>query len=280
MAINMMQKRIVWLPALFWLVASIASVAKSAEPAAPASTLPGGFAPDLVSQIASHIIAAEIPREFEGSKDWGRTKLMTTGLRSYGNFFKFDIHRDRNEVNDGIWKRYRLTLIDPDKNLDVKIENVHGLEGGRIALTLNVAAKVHGWARIKIYESGVHIIALEAEGNTGIRLAIDADIGVKSVKSDSFLPGYAIDPLVTDARLKFEDFNLTRISDVGGTFAHEVGIALREAAEDELKGKKLADKINHSIDKHRDRLKLTPEMLLGKFTGKTTPTATKPDKDK
>lgn len=268
-----------WLPVSFWLIAAIANAATSAEPAAPASSLPGEFAPELISQIAGHLIAAEIPREFEGSKDWGRTKRMTTGLRSYGNFFKFDIHRDRNEVNDGIWKRYRLALIDPDKNLDVKIENLRTLETGRIALTLNVAAKVHGWARIKIYESGLHIIALEAEGDTGIRLAIDADIGVKPVNSDLFLPGYAIDPLVTDARLKFEDFNLTRISDVGGTFAHEVGIALREAAEDELKGKKLADKINHSIDKHRDRLKLTPEMLLGKFTAKTSATI-KPDNGK
>lgn len=279
MTLAMTQQRIMWLPVSFWLIAAIANAATSAEPAAPASSLPGEFAPELISQIAGHIIAAEIPREFEGSKDWGRTKRMTTGLRSYGNFFKFDIHRDRNEVNDGIWKRYRLALIDPDKNLDVKIENLRTLETGRIALTLNVAAKVHGWARIKIYESGLHIIALEAEGDTGIRLAIDADIGVKPVSSDLFLPGYAIDPLVTDARLKFEDFNLTRISDVGGTFAHEVGIALREAAEDELKGKKLADKINHSIDKHGDRLKLTPEMLLGKFTAKTSATI-KPDNGK
>lgn len=264
----MVQKRIAWLPVTFWLVLCVVCVAKSAEPAASSPGIPGGLAPELISQIASHIIAAEIPREFEGSKDWGRTKRMTTGLRSYGNFFKFDIHRDRSEVNDGIWKRYRLTLVDPDKNLDVKIENLRTLETGRIALTLNVAAKVHGWARIKIYESGVHIIALEAEGDTGIRLAIDADIGVKPASSDSFLPSYAIDPLVTDARLKFEDFNLTRISDVGGTFAHEVGIVLREAAEDELKGKKLTEKINRSIDKHRDRLKLTPEMLLGKALGK------------
>ena len=221
-------------------------------------------APEILSQAAASMIAAEIPREYERKKDWGRTKEITTGLRSSGNFFKFDIHRQKSEVNHGVWKHYKLTLVDPEKNLDVQIENLRTLELGRVALTLNVAAKVHGWARAKIYDRGIHIIALEAEGDTNVRLSIDAEIGVESVKTDSLLPTYAINPVITDARVKFDDFQLKRISDVRGSFAHEVGIILREAVEDELKGKKLADSINRSINKHRDRLQLTPEMLLGK----------------
>jgi hypothetical protein len=33
--------------------------------------------------------------------------------------------------------------------------------------------------------------------------------------------------------------------------------------EDELNGPKLADKLNRSIEKRRDRLVFTPDMLLG-----------------
>jgi hypothetical protein len=225
-------------------------------------------APEILSQAAAKMIAAEIPREYDRKKDWGRTKEITTGVRSSGNFFKFDIHHKRSEVNHGVWKHYRLTLVEPEKNLDVQIENLRTLELGRVALTLNVAAKVHGWARAKIYDRGIHIIALEAEGDTNVRLSIDAEIGVESVKTDSLLPTYAVNPVITDARVKFDDFQLKRISDVRGSFAREVGIILREAVEDELRGKKLADSINHSIDKHRDRLQLTPEMLLGKTSAK------------
>jgi hypothetical protein len=231
------------------------------------------LAPDILSQAAAKIIAAEIPREYERKKDWGRTKEITTGLRSSGNFFKFDIHRQKSEVNHGVWKHYRLTLVDPDKNLDVEIGNLRTLESGRVAFTLNVAANVHGWARAKVYDRGVHIIALEAEGDTKIRLSLDAEIGVQSVKTDSFLPGYAIDPVVTDARLKFDDFRLTRVSDVRGTLAHELGIVLREAMEDELTGPKLAAKINRSIDKRRDRLQLTPDMLFSSGSSKKKMTA-------
>lgn len=231
--------------------------------AVPAASQPGDVAPELVSQVVATIIAAEIPRTYERTKDWGRTKEITSGIRSYGNFFDFNIHRKTSEVNHGVWKKYRLTLVDPDNNLDVKIDNLRTLPSGRFALTLLVTAKVHGWARVKMYDRGIRLIALEAEGNTSIRLSLDVEIGIESVKPESFLPGYTMVPLVTDARLKFDDFRLTRISDVRGTLAHEVGIVLREAVEDELTGPKLAKKINHSIDKHRDRLRLTPDMLLG-----------------
>jgi hypothetical protein len=230
--------------------------------------LPGGYSPDAISQLAAKIIAAEIPREFERKKDWGKTKAVTTGLHSYGNFFKFDIHREKSDLNHGVWKQYKLTLLDPDKNLDVQIENLRTLESGHIALTLNIAAKVHGWAQTVVYDRGIHVVGLEAEGDTGVRLSLDADIGVNSIKTGAFLPGYAIDPVVTDARIEFDDFRLTRISDLRGPIAHELGIILREGVEKELKGPKLTAKINDSINNHHNRLQLTPEMLLGKLVSK------------
>src|SRR6186713_2123773 len=127
------------------------------------------LAPEIISQADAKMIAAEIPREYERKKDWGRTKQISTGLRSEGNFFKFDIHTKKKEVKDGVWKHYKLTLIDPEKNLDVKVENLRTLESGRVALTLNMKAKVHGWARTKMYEKGIHLISLEIEGDTDVR---------------------------------------------------------------------------------------------------------------
>ncbi len=250
----------------FALVASLIGLA--AVSSSHSATLPGGVSADVVSQVAAKIIAAEIPREFERKKDWGKTKAVTTGLHSYGNFFKFDIHREKSELNHGIWKQYKLTLIGSDKNLDVQIENLRTLDSGHIALTLNIAAKVHGWAQTVVYDRGIHVVGLEAEGDTGVRLSLDADIGVSTVKTGSFLPGYAIAPTVTDARIAFDDFRLTRISDLRGPIAREIGVILRDAVEAELKGPKLTAKINASINKHRDRLQLTPEMLLGKFVSK------------
>ena len=245
----------------FALVAGSAALPES--PPAPAATDSVASA-DVISQIAARLIAEAIPREYERSKDWGRTKRITTGLRSSGNFFDFDIHRRKSEVNHGVWKKYRMTLVEPDKNLVVRITNLRSIEPGHIGLTLSVTTKLHGWARAKVYDRGIHIIALEAEADTSVHLSIDAEIWLESVPTTSYLPGIAVRPLVTDARLKLDNFRLRRISDLRGSLAKELGDGLRHLIEDELAGPKLVTKLNRSIDKRRDRLKFTPDMLLGR----------------
>jgi hypothetical protein len=242
----------------FPLVACAAALPES--PPVPA----GGASADVVSQIASRLIAEAIPREYERTKDWGRTKRITTGLRSSGNFFDFDIHRRKSEVNHGVWKKYRVTLVEPDKNLVVSVTNLRTIETGHIGLTLSVTAKLHGWARAKVYDRGIHIIALEAEADTSVHLSIDAEIWLETLPTTSFLPSIGIRLLVTDARLKLDNFRLKRISDLRGSLARELGDGLRHLIEDELAGAKLVTKLNRSIDKRRDRFKLTPEMLLGR----------------
>lgn len=238
--------------------------------AGPSLSTLTGITPEMVTQLIVPLIAAAVPREFEGQKDWGKTKKVTTGLRSEGNFFRFDIHSKKDEVNDGIWKKYRVTLIEPDKNLELRIDDMHRLESGKYALTLFVAAKVHGWARAVVYEHGVHVISLDAEGDTSVRLWIDAEVSVETVESSTFIPGLELRPVVTDARLKFDDFKLKRISEVRGAVAKELGDLLRKELQKKLSGPKLVDRFNHALQKHPERLRLSPDMLLGNTSSKST----------
>jgi hypothetical protein len=217
--------------------------------------------PTALAQVVSQMIAEAIPREYERKKDWGRTKEITTGLRSSGNFFKFDVHRTKSTVNDGVWKHYRATMVEPEKNLVVRIDNLRSLEAGKIAFTLFASTKLHGWGRAKVYERGVHLIALEAEADAKVSLWLDCQIALEAPAS--LLTGIAVRPQVTSARMKLDQFQLTRISDVSGPIVEELGDGLKHLIEDELNGPKLTAKLNHSIDKRRDQLVFTPQMLLG-----------------
>jgi hypothetical protein len=255
-------------PALAAAVILFVAAAMLKAMAGPSLASLTGITPEVVAQLVTPLIAEAVPREFEGKKDWGKTKKVTTGLRSEGNFFKFDIHSKKTEVNDGIWKKYRVTLIEPEKNLEIRIDDMHRLESGKYALTLFVAAKVHGWARAVVYEHGVHVISLDAEGDTAIRLWVDAEAGVETVESSTFIPGVELRPVVTDARLKFDDFKLARISEVRGAVAKELGELLRKELQNKLSGPRLVDRFNHALQKHPERLRLSPDMLLGKSSPK------------
>jgi hypothetical protein len=249
------------------LLAGMAAVGESST--GPGLATWASVSPDFLANLAAPIIAEAIPSTYEGSKDWGRTTRVTRGVRSYGNFFNFDVRRQTAQVNDGVWKKYRLTLVEPEKYRTLRIQNVKSIDSNRYALTLFVAAKVHGWARARVFESGVHVISLEAEGDTSIRLWLDAEIRIESVQASSLLPAVELKPLIVDARLKFDDFRLKRISDVRGAVAHELGDVLRDALQRELTGRELVAKLNRSLQKHPERLRLTPDRLLGKAAPKT-----------
>jgi hypothetical protein len=174
-----------------------------------------------------------------------------------------EISQINSQVNHGIWKKDRVTLVEPETRLAVRIDNLRELGPGRTALTLSVAAKLHGWARAKVYDRGIHLIALEAEVDTSIRLSLDAEIAVVPIPTTSWLPGVAIRPVITAARLTFDDFRLTRISDLRDSLARGLGNGLRHVIEEELSGPKLAAKLNRAIEKRREKLQFTPDMLLG-----------------
>jgi len=238
-----------------------ASIAQKA-PVSVAAEPPTAASPDKIAAAVAEIIADAIPREYERKKDWGRQKEITTGVRSSGNFFKFDIHRTKTAVNHGVWKHYRATLVDPEQNLQVRIDNLRSVAPGRIAFTLFVTAKLHGWGRAKVYDRGIHLIALEAETDAKVSLWLDCEIALETAPA-SFLTGIAVRPQVIAARMKLDEFRLTRVSDVSGPVVRELGDGIRHLIEDEFNGPQLADKLNRSIEKRRDRLVFTPEMLLG-----------------
>ena len=192
---------------------------------APPATV-GGLPSEVVANVVAKMIADAIPRDYEKYKDWGNTKRMTTGLDFKGHPWDPKIDRRKGDVNDGVWKHYRVTLVEPDKNLVVRIDNLRSLEAGRIAFTLNVSAKVHGWAQARVFEDGIPLGTYTGEGDSVVNLSIDAEIGLETTPS-SFLTGIAIEPHVTAARVKLDEFHLNRIGEIKGCSARELGDGLK-----------------------------------------------------
>jgi hypothetical protein len=149
------------------------------------------------------------------------------------------------------------------------------LDGGRVGFTLVLSAKLDLWARAKIYQYGVHVIALEATGQTAFDLALDCEVGVQ-LKTNDGKSRVAIDPSVMDARLTLREFRLDRISDAHGPLVAELGEEVKKLVEAELQGPTLTAKLNRAIDKKRDRLEFS---LTGLVNSSWWPLADLPQLD-
>ncbi len=217
----------------------------------------GASAKHTLARTFANLLEQAVPLEYDKKKDWGKTKNITVGIHNKG----FKLSRRKKAVKHGVWKHYKVNLIDPDKNFDVHIENLAAVDGSRVQFTLVLNARINTWARAKVYQYGIHLIALEIEGDTNVELALDCEVGVR-LHTESGLPGLSIDPKVVAARLALTNFKLRRVSNAKGPLVRELSSGLRKAVEHELKGPKLVAKINRSIDKRRDRLEIGLDDLL------------------
>ena len=216
----------------------------------------------VLADSFARLIRDAIPPQYDKQEDWGATREITVGYRIDGKPFHYHAHPRKKAVNHGTWKHYKLQLVEPDKNLAVQFVKLQPLEGGRFAFTLRLNAKIDAWTRAKVYERGVHLIAVETEGDMRVQLEVDGEVGVRLLPVAGS-PTVAIEPVVTDARLTLEEFAIRRVSNANGPLVRQLGDGVRRLVENEMDGPQLTAKLNRAIEKKRDRLVFKPSELFG-----------------
>jgi hypothetical protein len=210
----------------------------------------------LADSLAS-VVRDAIPLEYSRKKEWGTTKRITVGITTDDPIYELKLHRRKKHVPHGTWKQYRVTMVEPEKRLNVAVTNLHALAGGGIGMRLLVDADVAGWAQMRNYNRGVHLLTLTAEGTSQLRLAVDCEVRMAMTAK-----GMALDPKVTAAHLDLRDFELQRFGEIEGALAEELGDGLKMVMQDQLDGPALAEKLNRAIDKKRDRLVVSAADLM------------------
>ncbi len=233
------------------LVLAVLPIVTTCDLVRAESLEPSSRRSNALANAFAQIIENAIPREYEKRKDWGRTKNITVGLRNEG----WKLHRRKKPVKHGVWKHYRIKLVEPEENLSVEIRDLRLSGSGGLSFKLALGAKFDLWARAKVYQYGVHMIALEAVGDATVDLEIDCELAVRLHTTDG-QPGVALDPKVNDSQLDIVAFQLRRVSNAKGPIIRELGEELPRLLEKELRGPKLVAKLNRAIDKKRDRLEL------------------------
>lgn len=210
----------------------------------------------MLADTLATVVRESIPLEYSKQKDWGQTKRITVGVTTDQPLYKLKLHRRKKHVPHGTWKQYRVHFINPEEELRVEVENLHSLAEGGVGLRMILQARLEGWAQMRHYNRGVHLLTLTGEGTSRLELTIDCEVRIGMTDQ-----GLAIDPRVAQSKLDVQDFEVRRIGEVKGKLAKEIGDALKHLMEDQLEGPKLTAKLNRAIDKKRDRFVLAPNKL-------------------
>jgi len=226
---------------------------------------------ETISQIVQREIAHSLEGEYEDRKNWGKTTKIVNGLKFKGQGLNVTVQPHTKEVNNGLWQKYRVAVVDPERQLHVHVENLRSTGPGRIAFRLNVSALLEGQANVERWWQGIKTLNFSADADCSVEAGLDCEVGFKFAPG-SYLADLVIEPRITAVQLRLVRFDLKRFSKIGGTAAHELGEGLKSTVAKELRKRepKIAEKLNHSLEKHQDALRISPQKLLTSGFSKVT----------
>lgn len=216
-------------------------------------------APKWFQEMMQQIVRDNVPDKYVDDKDWGKTDKRWDGLQvKRKGFLRLSTKRKWKEVNDGTWKRYEIKQINPQKNLTMRIENVHDAGSGKVAFDVLLKSKLEVFGRVAKWTKGVKVYSVSADAVADAVLRIHSEISMK-MEFKKFPPDVLLVPVVTQADLDVPNFRLNRISRADGPLVKALGKSVHKLLLDKIEDKRdrLPEKINRQIAKNQDKMRLS-----------------------
>lgn len=224
---------------------------------------PGPNIEESLTAIVQQLVAESLPRQFTDEKKWGKTTKVVNGLKIEHDGDGIKIRKHTHEVNDGLWEEYRAELIDPQNQLQIRVESVRNSGPNQTSLQLFLAARLHGEARLEQWKDGIKLLNMNTEANCKIEARLDMELRWHW-QPGALFGDMSVEPKVTGADLKLVDFDLQKVSKLQGWAARELGDGLKHTIARQLHREepKLVEKLNAAIQKKQSRLHFSPDAAV------------------
>ncbi len=229
-------------------------------------------------QWLAELALRKSPRTYSGDKDWGETKKVWAGVKLRREGLQLKTKRRFKELRHGRWIKYELTLPPPSApdsdqsgSVTAKIHRVRrtgDLQPGvppvsqtntHWQIDASIRAPMEFTARIERWNRGVQWYSIGIKGTMQVRMDTSSSLQFFADYTE-VPPALVIAPSVTTAHLDLEEFEVDRVSKIGGDVAEEWGEMMEKVVRDVFlrkQNEKLARKLNQSITKHEDDLRLS-----------------------
>lgn len=225
---------------------------------APAN-LPGGLNKEVIEQLGRKLLLDAIPRSVEEKKNWGKqVERPALGRKQRRQAESTGQEVPTKLVNHGTWRQYAAVVIEPEKRLGFRLENLRLSMDQTLHFRVIVGLPLFVKAELQQWIHGLRLLGVTAEADAGLEATLDCQVRVQLTSGSGFLPELAIEPKVTNSELRLREFRLRRIGDIGGKVAHELGDEAKKWLDLLIRnqGNKIADKANQAIQRKADKGKI------------------------
>jgi hypothetical protein len=234
--------------------------APGAAPEQPAAHEGPAVPPRFPFLSLLHNLAREVvPDDFEERDGWGRQEMVFAGFDVSGRPPDLRISRRTKLVKHGVWRRFRVQFIHPERRLHLEIRNARFEPGSGVTCQVVCAARVRCTAQAVVWNYGVKGLSSSVQSDATVRVVADARITAEDGGEKQRLFSVVIfRPEVTGVKLRLADLDVRRVGQIGGDAADALGDASKRVVERLLERQepKLRRSIAKKIDEEDLKLRL------------------------
>lgn len=234
-----------------------------------------------LSQWVRWIALKNLPPNIEDNRKWGKQRRVYDGVDVHWEGMRLDTKRRWKMVNDGTWSRYFIEWIDPANRLEISVLSFDSWEKGQGFFSrIRIVAPLKIFARVSQFQRDVQLISLSMQADATVALETDLEVGIV-VNPLVFPPDVEFRPKVTRADVQLLEFEMHRLSQIRGDIAEWLGKGLRGILDRKIgeTNDKLPLKINDSLAKQQDRLRLSAHDWIKSSLNRTNPKPASVSKD-
>src|SRR5690606_18018271 len=218
-----------------------------------------------LSELVESIVRASVPRAISNAKHWNKHEEVFAGVKVRGDGLKVRISKRKQRVRHGFWRRYDVTLIDPERTLKVRISDVQPQGGGRWTYTVTAEVRAQVVTRFEQWSLGVKLFNTSSEADATLRLPAGCALHVGLEQDETAGPLIVFAPEVKRVDLALPNLDVKKVGELRGDLASDLGDGLEEVVEDLLQTQQgsVRKRANKEIARREDDLRIP----LGEFLG-------------
>jgi hypothetical protein len=189
-----------------------------------------------LSGLLHKAVVARLPKIYVDESGWGQTIPIPERMR-LGRRRKLVQVDDHLELPHGTWRKLRVWLPDPSRDLQLSVRDLRPLDATTFHLTVEVGAALRGEADINQWQKGLLLADISAAADADIGLLLDCDVAV-GLDASRLPPTVKVEPKVTDLKMTLNDFTLRQVTlnrlglTLEGEKAREVGDQFKGALQE------------------------------------------------
>jgi len=206
----------------------------------------------LASSLRGYLAEHLPPVLLEDRGSWGKQKTVARGLKWKGN--KALPRLQRSPRNHGIWRKVKVTPLNPRQTLVFDLRDVRPAGPGRMTFTTFLAFDVRVDYEHQNWRRGVRLYSGGVRARLRIKATLACEVTSRIEQTGGLLPEVVFRVRVLTSNAGYDNFVVEHVNGVGGDLARVLGGAAHDALH-QLKPsleRKLLSKANAAIVKAGD----------------------------